>query len=648
MFILLSLKKGYGTKLHESTFQTLKPLLLYSAGAGISLGLYLLNWTAGIFFVAVFACALLLQFIIDTLKKNDTDYLMIIGCIIFFIPLLLVLPYVELSNGFDTAYYSLFHIAVLTISMAAIVIMRVISEFAVKMNLSRTVYLMYLSGIITVGIILTRLIFPGTIDTMIAQYYFIFTPHTGGQLTVAEAIPITSGQITAFFGLNYYYSFLGALVLIYYSVFQKKSDASSTLIVIWTAIIYLIMLAQSRWAYYYAINVAILTGVIGAYILNRVGWLNLTKIKITHIASAAIIVIIVGFIPLGSSVFDETLKYSKHGSMSAGFYEWYEAMTWMRYNTPDTGLDYYGTYQRPPAGEEYPYPETAYGVLSWWDYGHIITYWAHRIPNANPFQAGIGGGDNHADGVATFLTAQDEAESVRIINNLKARYVVTDGFMAYGIQSVFATWNNDKTIADPVLFGSKQSSPNDYYITGIRTREGLAQIPGLKSYKSMAGRLHILDGNTLKQYRLIHESPISPNALAGKTGIYGTEQQYKYAWNVLYSGSVEVTDSGYVKIFEFVSGVNIMGEATPNSEIVITLPIQTNIGRNFTYSQTTTTDSNGIYKFTVPYSTEGASPAGTNFDTKPTGGYTIYYDNSSTEVHVNEKGVINGGTVILI
>ena len=29
--------------------------------------------------------------------------------------------------------------------------------------------------------------------------------------------------------------------------------------------------------------------------------------------------------------------------------------------------------------------------MSWWDYGHLITYIAKRIPNANPFQAGVAG-----------------------------------------------------------------------------------------------------------------------------------------------------------------------------------------------------------------------------------------------------------------
>ena len=48
-------------------------------------------------------------------------------------------------------------------------------------------------------------------------------------------------------------------------------------------------------------------------------------------------------------------------------------------------------YNAPPNGEMFQYPDSAYGVMSWWDYGHVITYFAHPIPHANPFQAGIGG-----------------------------------------------------------------------------------------------------------------------------------------------------------------------------------------------------------------------------------------------------------------
>jgi len=71
--------------------------------------------------------------------------------------------------------------------------------------------------------------------------------------------------------------------------------------------------------------------------------------------------------------------------------DWYDALTWMRNNTPDPGVDYYTTYELNETTGRYNYPESAYGVMSWWDYGHIITFIGHRIPNANPFQAGIGG-----------------------------------------------------------------------------------------------------------------------------------------------------------------------------------------------------------------------------------------------------------------
>ena len=56
-------------------------------------------------------------------------------------------------------------------------------------------------------------------------------------------------------------------------------------------------------------------------------------------------------------------------------------------HTPDTGVDYYKIYNR----DTFSYPAQAYGVMSWWDYGHMITYIAKRIPNANPFQSGVAG-----------------------------------------------------------------------------------------------------------------------------------------------------------------------------------------------------------------------------------------------------------------
>jgi asparagine N-glycosylation enzyme membrane subunit Stt3 len=181
--------------------------------------------------------------------------------------------------------------------------------------------------------------------------------------------------------------------------------------------------------------------------------------------------------------------------------DWYEALRWMRNNTPEPGVDYYGLYEEPPhettgAWEDYDYPESAYGVMSWWDYGHMITWIAHRIPNANPFQQGIGGpigSDN--PGACVFLLAATEADANKVADTLGVRYVISDYMMAdiwnslynkYGAMTVWA--------GDPQRYSSLA-----YY------------------YTTVEARLHMFDGASanvdgtiipaLAHYRLVHESP---------------------------------------------------------------------------------------------------------------------------------------------
>jgi len=67
--------------------------------------------------------------------------------------------------------------------------------------------------------------------------------------------------------------------------------------------------------------------------------------------------------------------------------DWRESLEWLETSTPDPGVDYYRIYDK----ETFQYPPESYGVMSWWDYGHMITYIAKRIPNANPFQSGVAG-----------------------------------------------------------------------------------------------------------------------------------------------------------------------------------------------------------------------------------------------------------------
>jgi len=60
--------------------------------------------------------------------------------------------------------------------------------------------------------------------------------------------------------------------------------------------------------------------------------------------------------------------------------DWRSALEWMGANTPDPGVDYYAAYEK----DGFSYPKESYGIMSWWDYGHWITFVAQRIPNTKP------------------------------------------------------------------------------------------------------------------------------------------------------------------------------------------------------------------------------------------------------------------------
>jgi len=163
----------------------------------------------------------------------------------------------------------------------------------------------------------------------------------------------------------------------------------------------LAMYGQNRWAYYFSVNAAVLVGLavggLGETVLkwgDGTGRSKRKKIGISHILSLVTVLVVLIFFAYPSAVAtaigeNPISRWGGGEPSGGGFSEWLETLTWMRYNTPDPGVDYLEIYDQPKNGT-YPYPDTSYGVMSWWDYGHIITYWAHRIPNANPFQAGIG------------------------------------------------------------------------------------------------------------------------------------------------------------------------------------------------------------------------------------------------------------------
>jgi len=660
MFFVIAIKKAENITFDHwlnRDWAALRIPLMYSLFAGISFGAYLLNWTDGVFFAVVFAIFVVIQYIIDHFRGKSTEYLGIVGIIAYVVAMIMVIPYVAVSNGFDSGHYSLLHLTVTGGAALIFAFLSLVSREMNKREFRGLYYLLFISGFILIGLIAINILIPNLYGATIGSLGYIFGGNTGGNLTISEATPITPDMIMRWFGYNFYLAYIAILALCYYII--RKSNAEYTLIAVWSVFVLAITLAQNRFAYYYAVNVAILIGFLGSKILDFGDWKSfnsndviecLKKVRIQHVLSLILVLAVTGFLPANASPFQNSCgswpwscESKQWGALGEGQYEWYDALNWMRYNTPVPDLPYNSIYERPPSGQPYNYSKNDYGVMSWWDYGHIITYWGHRIPNANPFQAGIGGGSAHAPGASTFLIAQTEEDANNVLDKLGingnpgARYVVSNAYMAYAIMDVFVTWN-DAYVSNKQLNGN--AACNAYLFMPIQTSQGGTCVPIPEYYDTMEAKLHIFDTNGLHNYRLVHESTPNPYVSGGNQ-----EKWTKNVYNVLYSGNLPVEDSGYAKIFEYVKGAKITGRAPPNTTVTLTNTIKTNIGRTISYSQTTSSDE--TYAFTVPYSTLGPIPGETQFDTKPTGPYTVTIGNVSKQIDVKEKDVLDGNTLTL-
>ena len=107
---------------------------------------------------------------------------------------------------------------------------------------------------------------------------------------------------------------------------------------------------------------------------------------------------------------------------------WVESLNWLRQNTPEPFGDP-GAYQQQfsllPGEVVFEYPESAYGVLSWWDYGYWITRIGHRIPFVNPSQDPVA-----ITTTARLLLNQDPVAAENKLREIVTPYVIIDQEMA--------------------------------------------------------------------------------------------------------------------------------------------------------------------------------------------------------------------------
>jgi oligosaccharyl transferase (archaeosortase A-associated) len=511
--------------------------------------------------------------------------------------------------------------------------------------------------------------------------------------TVLEAMGWSAEH--AWYSFNYGLLLLaGGILVVLYNNFREEHP-HHIFALIWALVMLISTWQHIRYEYYLAVCIALLSAICVSFVIDLV-WRDLRSLlsglsrdegmtgavpqetgapsrkktakharkKADPVLTAAysrtilaVLVIGLSLLFVYTSVSASYTNMSRTGGLMNA--DWKEALVWMGNNTPDTGVDYLAIHDP----KTFRYPGQSYGVMSWWDYGHMITYIAKRIPNANPFQQGVAG----PDGAAAYFVATSEDTANRILDHVGTRYVVTDFAMADIVTGKFhamATWYNSSAATAPFLAG--------FYIQnrGTANRYEPAMFIRQEYYLTMVSRLHNFDGSMMEPSMVYYVEYADPAltgvplpVVIGGSQINVTEARQKAieynanatsgkhadVFNRALTGPVETTpalrhyrlvhesptnvygtgaaDVKNVKIFEYVKGAHIKGSG------IISVPVVTDTGRHFTWRQESI---NG--EFVVPFSTTG-NP----YFVKAEGQYRI--EGTGQTFEVPESAVMEGTTV---
>ncbi|MFC2068061.1 oligosaccharyl transferase, archaeosortase A system-associated [Chloroflexota bacterium] len=458
LFLILAIKSACQNQimfrhLLNREIDVIRKPIIYSLLAGVFLGFYNLSWAGGPLFIFIIFLYFVIQSIIDHLRNLKTEYNTIIDTLIIFTALVISLPWLP-EGAFSGLVLPALLIALITPS-----VLIVISDLFKKRKFKKYYYPLFLFGSGLAGVLIISIVSPSLLDSML-MISGMLNPISITQ-TIGEVQPLLfpKGDFTILPAWNQFTTslFLGiaGLGTLCYLVY-KQGSADKSLFAVWSIMILAATLGQARFSYYLTINMALLTGYFSWYIISTIDFKRFkakpveakekerreifkrrkspNEKSITAGYIGAIVVVLVMF----SLVFLPNINKAIGVSKYAGAFPddtWIETLSWLRENTPEPFGDpdeYYKLYQPPPIGENYNYPESAYGVMSWWDYGHWITRIAHRIPVSNPFQSG-------ARATARFFTAQDENAANSIMNEVGAKYVIVDSTTVREFSNV-ASW----------------------------------------------------------------------------------------------------------------------------------------------------------------------------------------------------------------
>ena len=691
-------------QLLDRDWEGLKRPVGYSAVAGFAVFLYLWVWPPGVVLVGIFGVFYTVALSADVLKGRSPEHVAQVGIVSMTV----------------TAVLSLLRVADLSFSATDPSLLQPVLALAVAgwcgslaaaarlwndEDLSERAYPAAVAGTIVVGIGLIAVALPSLYNTLVSQSLRAFGfGQSDTVLTIAEAqaapgiaggfdVGTLNSFLFAQYGLAYVVALLG-LVWMTFRAAYTEYRAEYVLLVVWSTFLWLMALTQTRFNYYLVLSVVVMTAWVFGHVVDAVNLGEMTG-RIGDIKPYQVITVVAVFMLVFAPLLPPLAATSGGAGGQPAFVVdagsgfgpgavtgWTGTGDWMNENTPKVGnygdatnadeFPYYGTY---PRTDDYDYPDGAYGVMSWWDYGHWITVLAERPPHANPFQ-------QNARSASSFLQASSEERANAVLDALPAvsgsggqfdemtteelralgdgasgdgegvRYVVIDDQTAGEKFAAVAQWSvppdNRGRLArqnrDPTGT-SNQGLYFDRQQYQLRGQNETLPVVSDRYRETMLAKLYLQDANGLEHYRLVHESSqysivggvVQPNGrVAPRTSTRlpgegwsqdraNDSRQLDFArrqgaavptqqGGAFYDASLEAA----VKTFERVDGATITGQVAgsdENASVVAYVELETSTGRQFAYQQWVDPDEDGSFEVTVPYATDdtvGPDEGGTN------------------------------------
>ena len=398
-----------------------------AAAAGVFLGLYLLAWGSGAYFVAILAGWVVLAPLVGSTREAivAAARATVITAVVALV--LVIAAQDPALFRYNTQVASL----VALLGVSAVVgwmatqpetswfsVSSVSSTFALRASADRSAVVI-LAVVLSVATLAASVLAPDLVRQVTIDLARFRPDPT--RMAVLEARPLflytgnwVWTQPWTFFRSGFYTGIVAVVFLA--ASLWKSRRLDHLLVVIFTVVNYAATIGQNRFGYYLVPASALVVGWLCMRLLDWGGVPHAgnpqPKVKTWMPMSREVAVVLVAGIAVAPNLMPAALTTTRAGGMPdywAATMQWFRTQTPEPFDAPDYYLARYGT-ANPPA---------RYTVMNWWDQGYWLVQAAHRVPVSNPTQGG-------APVSAAFLTSTDEAAALDILKAERARYVVVD------------------------------------------------------------------------------------------------------------------------------------------------------------------------------------------------------------------------------